>query len=206
PGDVSGPERPAATLPIMDVDLAPAIVTELRARWQERHRRHHDLTHLEEVRAGLQTLRADGLEFDARPVTLAAWFHDAVYRPFRSDNERASAELARRLLTGDPDRAEVARLVELTASHDPGPGDRNGIALSDADLAVLGADPVRYDAYAQNVRAEYRWVPGPIYRRRRRALLAAFLAREQLFASTPACDRWEASARANLARELAALG
>lgn len=189
----------------MDVDIAPAIRSELLSRWNEPHRRHHDQQHLDELLAALNTLRAAGLEFDARPVVLAAWFHDAIYQPLSGTNEQDSADLARRLLAGDADRDEVARLVELTLRHDPAPDDRNGIALSDADFAVLGAEPQRYAEYAANVRAEFHEVPDEYFRPARSELLAEFLTRDAIFASEPARQRWEAAARSNLAGEIEAL-
>ncbi|MEZ5209625.1 hypothetical protein MYK68_13890 [Gordonia sp. PP30] len=189
----------------MDVEIPAPIRDDLARRWDEPHRRHHDRRHLDEVLAGLAALRAAGLDFDERPTVLAAWFHDAVYEPLSGTNEHDSASLARDLLADDPDRDEVVRLVELTLTHDPAADDRNGIALSDADLAVLGADADRYDEYAANVRDEYQQVPGPLFRRARAELLAEFLTRDALFRSAPARDLWEAPARANLRREIAEL-
>ncbi|WP_442351511.1 HD domain-containing protein [Gordonia sp. (in: high G+C Gram-positive bacteria)] len=137
-----------------------------------------------------------------RPVVLAAWFHDAVYEPLSSDNEHDSADLARRLLVEDSDVGEVARLVELTLTHDPTPDDRNGIALSDADLPVLGSAPARYDEYAADVREEYHLVPDEVFRPGRRKILTGFVAADALFRSPQARRRWEAPARENLAREI----
>lgn len=131
----------------MDVDIAPAIRSDLLSRWNEPHRRHHHQQHLD----------------------------------------------------------EVARLVELTLRHHPEPDDRNGIALSDADFAVLGAEPQRYAEYAANVRAEFHEVPDEYFRPARSELLAEFLTRDEIFASEPAQQRWEATARTNLAREIEAL-
>lgn len=186
----------------MDVDFPGSIRSELTRRWNEPHRHHHDQSHLEELLAALQVLHGDGLKFDVRPVVLAAWFHDAIYDPTSPRNEEASADLAREMLADDPDRDEVARLVELTKEHRPDAGDANGIALSDADFAVLGAAPDRYDEYGANVRREYHRVPGPLFASTRAELLAEFLTREHLFASASARERWEAPARANLAREI----
>ncbi|MFT3661777.1 MAG: hypothetical protein QM809_10340 [Gordonia sp. (in: high G+C Gram-positive bacteria)] len=186
----------------MDVEIPEPIRAELTRRWDEPHRRHHDLRHLREVLAALDALHVAGLTFSERPTVLAAWFHDAVYQPLSSANEAESADLARRMLHDDPDRDEVARLVESTLTHDPAADDANGIALSDADLSVLGADAARYDEYAANVRQEYHRVPDPLFRRKRRELLAEFLSREHLFVSLPARALWESAARANLAREI----
>ena len=55
------------------------------------------------------------------------------------------------------------------------------------------------------MREEYGWVPGPIYRRTRRKLLEAFRARPTIYSTDPFLQRYEARARANLARSLARL-
>jgi predicted metal-dependent HD superfamily phosphohydrolase len=98
--------------------------------------------------------------------------------------------------------SEVVRLVALTDGHDPAPGDRNGGVLCDADLAVLGGDPVVYAGYAAAVREEYARVPEEEFRRGRAAVLEALLARDPLFSTTTARDRWEDRARRNVETEL----
>lgn len=188
-----------------DAEIPEPVEADLAARWDEPHRRHHSRRHLDEVLAALAALSDAGLEFDARPVVLAAWFHDAVYETLSADNERDSAALARTMLADDPDRDEVARLVELTISHDPEPDDRNGIALSDADLCVLGSDPARYDEYAADVRTEYHLVPDDVFGPGRRSILTEFASRDALFRSPQARSLWEAAARENLLREVRAL-
>jgi predicted metal-dependent HD superfamily phosphohydrolase len=172
---------------------------DLLSRWSEPHRRYHDVRHLREV---LAALPADA----PATVVLAAWYHDAVYDPVRDDNEAASARLAGEQLAGEPELAEVERLVLLTRTHDPAPGDANGAMLSDADLAVLGTSPERYDAYASDIRAEYAHVGDEDFRRGRASVLAALLAHQPLYRTERGRERWEEAARDNLSRELAALG
>ena len=69
-------------------------------------------------------------------------------RPAQKTPSRAVAgerlRAAWNALLPDHETAEVARLVRLTASHDPAPGDARGAQLVDADLAILGALPGRY--------------------------------------------------------------
>src|SRR3712207_9520777 len=118
-------------------------------------RRYHDLAHLAAVLGLVGELAGAATDPDA--VRLAAWYHDVVYDPRRTDNEEVSAERARAGLRGlvPPERVEeVARLVLLTAGHDPGPDDANGAVLCDADLAVLAGPPEAYAAYASTVREE----------------------------------------------------
>ncbi|MFE7973685.1 hypothetical protein [Streptomyces shenzhenensis] len=184
-----------------------AYADRLLARWQEPQRRYHTLTHLTAVLDHVDTLA----EYAADPdvVRLAAWFHDAVYLPDRSENEERSARLAERALpeAGVPaDRtAEVARLVRLTVSHDPAADDRDGQVLCDADLAVLAGPPSAYAAYTAAVREEYHFVPNEAFRTGRAAILRELLELPRLFRTPYGQRAWEPTARYNLAAELALL-
>ena len=117
----------------------------LLASWGEPHRRYHNTAHLRDVLSHADEL-ADHAA-DPAALKLAAWYHDAIYAGQPDDEEnsarRSEAELA---ALGLPTEliTEVARLVRLTATHDPPHGDRNGEALSDADLAILAAPADRY--------------------------------------------------------------
>jgi predicted metal-dependent HD superfamily phosphohydrolase len=188
--------------------MADRVGEDLVARWSEPHRHYHTLAHLGAV-VSIVDSTAAAVGADGPVVALAAWFHDAVYDPRRDDNEEASARLAGTALArlGRPAAqvAEVARLVRLTATHDPEPGDRNGALLCDADLAILAADPPAYDRYSAAVRREYPHVPDDAFRAGRAAVLRRLRDRPALFHVVAHRADWEARARANLSRELAAL-
>ncbi|MFE7853434.1 hypothetical protein [Streptomyces sp. NPDC057403] len=176
----------------------------LLARWQEPQRRYHTLAHLVAVLDHVDTLQEYADDPDA--VRLAAWFHDAVYLPDRSENEERSARLAERALpeAGVPDAtaAEVARLVRLTVTHDPADDDRDGQVLCDADLAILASPPTAYAAYTAAVREEYHFVPNDAFRAGRADVLRRLLALPRLFRTPYGRERWEATARYNLSGEL----
>jgi predicted metal-dependent HD superfamily phosphohydrolase len=175
---------------------------ELLAAYADPARGYHDLRHLTEVLDRLDELAAAGEPFEREPVVLAAWFHDAVYDGGPDDEER-SARLAEDELAGEAaDVPEVARLVRLTATHRPRPGDTRGELLCDADLAILAAPDDRYTAYVAGVRREYAALPDPLFARGRAAVLADLLAKPTLFHTPHALEHWEARARANLSREL----
>jgi predicted metal-dependent HD superfamily phosphohydrolase len=182
----------------------------LLARYAEPQRRYHDVEHLDEVLAWVEELA--GQAADPEAVELAAWYHDAVYDPSGTpgESERRSADLAVVELTASnvsPGLVdEVERLVLLTAGHAVEPSDRNGAVLADADLAILGAEPDRYDRYAADVRAEYAHVPDDAWVTGRAAVLTGFASRPRLYRTDPAHDRLDAAARRNLARELERLG
>ncbi len=167
---------------------------------------YHDLLHLTEVLDRLDLLAAAGAAFDPTTLALAAWFHDAVYLPERSENEERSARLAERALpeagVSAERTAETARLVRLTVTHDPADDDRDGQVLCDADLAILASPPSAYAAYTAAVREEYHFVPGDAFRSCRSAILRRLLDLPRLFRTPYGQEHWEATARYNLAAEL----
>jgi predicted metal-dependent HD superfamily phosphohydrolase len=84
-------------------------------------------------------------------------------------------------------------------------GDLNGELITDADLAILAADQIAYQAYVTAVRAEYGFVDDEAFRHGRRAVLRQLLALPRLFHVPALHDAWEDRARANLTAELDAL-
>lgn len=186
---------------------AAGTLEDLLARWSEPQRRYHTVDHLVHVLQVVDEHRDRAV--DAAAVALGAWFHDAVYDPQRVDNEEASALLAESVLptlgVQDAQVAEVARLVRLTATHDPIPGDRNGGLLTDADLAILATEPDTYLAYTQAVRMEYSFVPDAAFAAGRAEVLHHLLALPRLFHTPVLRERWEDIARTNITVELTTL-
>ncbi|MFN8193251.1 MAG: hypothetical protein U0R80_03115 [Nocardioidaceae bacterium] len=181
---------------------------ELLASYGDAARGYHDLLHLTEVLDRLDELAASGCAFARVPVLLAAWFHDGVYDGLPGDEDRSAAWAERTLpgLVSDRVTAEVARLVRLTERHRPSPGDADGEALCDADLAILAADPGRYASYVADVRRDFAHVPDGDFAVGRAAVLRDLLAKPTLFHTAAGRDRWEAAARANVTAELGRLG
>lgn len=191
--------RWAATLPSAD-----DVGEELLRRWSEPHRVYHETRHLLDVLEAIDGLAA--LVEDPTTVRLAAWFHDAVYDVGADGNEERSAQLAEQMLLGRvADPGGVARLVRVTAGHDPADGDRNGQVLCDADLAVLGASPDWYAAYAEGVRREHSAVPDAEFAPARADILRKLLDRPRLYRTDPAHEWWERPARLNVAHEVSRL-
>ena len=184
----------AARWKLADRSLYDALV----ACYSEPRRRYHTLQHLEECFAAFDPI-FDLAEHPA-DVELALWFHDAIYDTRRSDNEKRSADWAQSV-TGS---SRVHGLIMVTR-HEAIPQAMDEKVLVDVDLWILGAPEKRFDEYEVQVREEYGWVPGPIYRRKRRELLESFLARPAIYNTDRFIQRYEARARANLARSLARL-
>jgi len=189
-------------------DPAEQVQADLLGRWSEPHRTYHDHRHLHEVLTRVEQLAWHAEHPDL--VRCAAWWHDAVHDGRAGDDERASAALAHRQLGSlGLETWRVALVVELvlvTTRHDPGdPADPDAAVLCDADLGILAADRGRYDAYAADVRREYGHVPDELFRAGRAAVLRRLLSHRRLF-RTPTATAWEQTARANVSRELDALG
>jgi predicted metal-dependent HD superfamily phosphohydrolase len=177
---------------------ATAVGARLIACYSEPHRVYHGLGHLYQVLSLLDELKTDPR------LLLAAWFHDAIYRPGQADNEASSAEFARKSLRscGYPEDsiAFVCDAVLSTASHR---SERRVFdVLLDADLSILGASPEAYGAYQRAIRQEYAAVPESAFHAGRMAFVRTMLAQPSLYQTAYCQLRFELQARKNLQTEL----
>jgi predicted metal-dependent HD superfamily phosphohydrolase len=146
---------------------------------------------------------------DPISVSLAAWFHDFVYDPQASDNELQSAKAAIELLTNmgeSIDRVDrVQQLILATKGHQIDPNDADLCIFLDADLAILGADPIQYQVYWRSIRSEYSWVSDEDYQSGRIRVLESFLQRDRLYYTDLLFDELESNARFNMQQEITML-
>ena len=180
---------------------------DLVARYSERHRKYHTLQHLDECFSNFDLLRP--LANHAAEVEIALWFHDAIYDPRSKRNEANSSALATKTVLDAGGSTESAGRIEalvMATRHAAVPRENDARVLVDVDLSILGAPAARFDEYEAQVREEYAWVPGFIYRRERRKILQGFLARPAIFSTAPFLERYEQQARVNIGRSLGALG
>lgn len=184
----------------------PDLLDRLLTAWNEPGRHYHSEVHLFDGLARMDGLRAS-LQ---RPneVEVAWWFHDAIQVAGAPDNEQRSADWAAAALRESraPETAiqRVCRAI-LATRHRAEPATPDEAALLDLDLAILGGSPPEYDQYAAGVRAEYAAIPDHAWRAGRAAFLRDMLTHVSLYHTDFFHDALEANARANLARELAAL-
>ncbi|MEJ2406089.1 MAG: N-methyl-D-aspartate receptor NMDAR2C subunit [Candidatus Thiodiazotropha sp.] len=142
-------------------------------------------------------------------VEIALWFHDAVYDVKGSGNEAKSAEWAvRELQHAGVNPSRIARISEhiLATKHSALPKGPDQKLLIDIDLSILGSDPERFNEYERQVREEYSYVPGFIFRRNRKKILTQFLARTPIFSTLELRNQFEDKARKNIEASLAKLG
>ncbi len=174
-------------------------------------RKYHNVRHLVDLLERIDELQQE--THSPHAMRLAAWYHGAIfdadakaaYAKRGGEDEAASADYARVHLAslGVPPAAvdEVAEMVIALARHTSNGRKADCGVLCDADLAILAADPQRYRAYTDDIRAEYGHIPDRDYLESRRAILRKLVARDQLYVS-PLAAPWEARARQNVAGEL----
>ena len=181
----------------------PRLHEDLVARYCELHRRYHTLQHLGECLEQLDNVR--GLAKHPDEVEMALWFHDAVYDVRRHDNEERSADWACERLSAAGVFSDVVNRIRsliLVTDHRSPPQGRDAEIMVDIDLAILGAEPARFEEYERQIREEYDWVAEDVFRRERRRILTGFLDRPRIFWTDHFCERYEARARDNIARAI----
>lgn len=189
-------EAPRTVTETVGAKLARAYASPLRAY----HTKAHILFLINEIR------RHDAAITDPDRLVFAAFFHDAIYRPWRDDNEARSAAFASLAL---PDlRASealtwsVRRLIVWTADHvAPEEADADDLLFLDMDMAILGAPAAEYEAYATAIRREYWFAPPKRYRTGRAAFLTGVLERERVFRTEAYEAERGRQARENMTRE-----
>ena len=136
----------------------------------------------------------------------AAWFHYTIQQVC-CENERESAELARRALTellvSEDTICRTEALILETKRHKA--GDRSVAAyFIDCDLSILGSEQDAYQVYQCACRKEYQ-VPNVVYRQGRGRLLESMLSKKCIFQTDFIRSRYEEQARCNITRELGLL-
>lgn len=159
----------------VDCTLHAALLT----AWAEPARFYHTQQHLYECLTLAHEWSLDLDAHDQAVLTLAIWFHDAVYVPGAVDNERQSANWAVRALTESGLASEEVSAVErlvLATEHTGTPPAREPLVdlMLDVDLAILGASKQRFQEYQSQVRHEYAFVPDAAYQVGRFKVLDVF--------------------------------
>lgn len=174
--------------------------------YSEKGRSYHTATHLQSVLECLDSVA--NLAQCRDEVEIALWFHDSVYKPFSSSNEKDSAKWASDFLqkngASETTQTHVFELVMATA-HQSSTNSVDQNLIVDIDLSVLGQPKAAYTVFSRGVREEYRRVPSFIYRRKRKEILASFLSRDRIYTFEQFQKKYESSARENIANEIESL-
>jgi len=200
------PERWGSLMATFDLPTNEATYDKLIAAYSEKQRFYHTAEHIDACLGHLKTVK-DKIDHP-HEVELALWFHDAVYQPFSSTNEKDSADWAEDFLISQAVASgsiqRVKRLILITQHHAETEA-KDEDYMIDIDLSILGTSSDIYDVFETNIRKEYIKVPSFIFRKKRKAILKEFLQRDRLYQTDHFFSKLETQAKQNLKRVIAAL-
>lgn len=191
---------------LVDPKVQDAAWELIQRCYDSKFRYYHNFKHIESVLAHLTPFWEDITEHD--DIQLAIIYHDVAYDPVATDNEEQSAAIARdNLLALNFPPERIDRIVEqiLATKGHQGSQQEDTNFLLDADLAILGEPPTKYNWYCQQIRLEYAMFADPVYRTGRRRVLQNFLDRDWIYHTSHFRRRYERQAKANIEQEIRSL-
>jgi predicted metal-dependent HD superfamily phosphohydrolase len=192
-----------------DVGLIVDFYNQIVDRYSEPHRSYHTLTHLSSMFDDLDGLNLNQRLSSTHCVYFATWFHDIIYMPGSSTNEKDSATFAESALKSLSVPLEIIELIttmiNCTAQHEnPSQSEFTQLFL-DADMAILGVSNESYLLYTESIKFEFKLVPSSLYRDGRKKFLENTLNMNRIFHTDYFYTRYEQQARVNLKQELSLL-
>jgi predicted metal-dependent HD superfamily phosphohydrolase len=180
-----------------------SLFESLGAAYAEPHRAYHTWEHIQDCLTQFEPITSLAQQPEA--IELALYWHDVVYDPQVAGNEERSAALAvQQLQQEQVDAATITTVHQLilATKHTVAPTNPDAILLVDVDLSILGRSTAEFDRYEANIRREYCWVPGAVYRAKRAEILEQLLQRPHIFQTAVFQGQYEELARQNLRRSL----
>jgi predicted metal-dependent HD superfamily phosphohydrolase len=185
-----------------DTDFSTQAIDIVINYYNEPHRAYHNLDHLIEVLQWLDWYKEGKTSQDYDIIELALFYHDVIYDGARKDSEERSAMLlAEHGLSLGLDLQVIEKaqkLVIMTKDHLTAKSNLE-VIMADCDLAILGAEPARFQKYDDDIRKEYHFVPEEIWQEKRPSVMARFQAEARIYKTERFYDRLEEQARENLA-------
>ena len=178
----------------------------LLSAYSKHNRHYHSTVHIDAMLRHFDET-ADLAEYP-HETELAIWFHDAIYKPLSSTNEKNSADWAKEFLDSNNYPASgserVYKLIMAT-QHNGEAKAHDEKLIVDIDLTVLGTPEHVYDQFELNVRKEYWLVPSFLYRKKRIQLLQGFLNQGIIYNLEFFKNKYEQKARDNITRTVSLL-
>jgi predicted metal-dependent HD superfamily phosphohydrolase len=189
---------------INDKPAPQQAFAQLLNQYSEPHRKYHTLEHIHECLLHAERIKHLTAHYDE--IIIALWFHDAIYDTHRLDNEEQSANQAKHCLeaarVADDKINRIVALI-LATRHNQPPQTADEALLVDIDLAILGADPKRFQAYETQIQEEYSFVPESLFNAKRTEIIQGFLSRDRLYETDYFRASHENQAQMNLRHSIA---
>jgi len=189
-----------------DEILIDSFWKEIASAYSNSSRKYHTLVHLENLNKELLPLKEKIGDWEIIVFSIA--YHDIVYNTLKGDNEEESAKLAVARLNQleiQKERIELCNSHILATKRHVANDTIDTSFFTDADLSILGYELPVYREYAQQIRKEYRYYPGPVYKAGRKKVLNHFLNMDRIFQTNHFYNLYERQARKNLTNELESL-
>ncbi len=179
------------------------ILAYLEKQYNDENRCFYNLTH---VTHQLKLLEAYHYMIkDEEVVFFAIWFRHISNDTWRTNNEERSAFVARLKLSEshvpNPIIQKVVQYISGCKNYSA-PLENDEAVFQDLDLAVFGMDSSVYEIYSDQIRKEWRRLPGFILNRRRKEFLNLLLDRETIYNTEKFQSLYELQARRNIKFEL----
>lgn len=171
--------------------------------YSEPHRHYHNFEHIKACLEHFDTV-IDKLS-NPLLVEISIWFHDLIYNPKKSNNEKQSAELAKQFLqpsTLTPSQITIICHNIIATIHPSKPTSPDQAYLLDIDLSILASDNELYDQYENWIRKEYQHVPTFFFTLGRKKLLRSFLELDSIYYTDYFRDLWQKKAVSNILRTI----
>ena len=185
-----------------DLSLQEKFWQEIQKHYTSSKRHYHTLLHLENLFGELQPLHEKLEDWDT--IQFSLFYHDIIYKSFKSNNEEESALLAverlRQIGYSEEKIIKCENQILATKSHNFSDTDTNFFTV--ADLSVLGKDWETYAVYYHQIRKEYSLYPDFLYNNGRKKVLEHFLDMESIFKTEYFQNKYENQARLNIEKEL----
>jgi predicted metal-dependent HD superfamily phosphohydrolase len=178
-----------------------AVYAELCDHYEQPHRRYHNLEHIRDCLSRVDEIAE--LLCDRDAVEFALWFHDAVYEIGAATNEWKSAELFLARAEGATPlfRRRVCGLILATRHAGRVLGNDRRYVV-DIDLCGFGAPWGEFVENGRRLREESAAISDAQYASGQVRFLRRLQDRTRLYTTDYFHDRFEAKARANIARLL----
>ena len=184
-------------------DYGESAWEELRNRYQEPHRRYHDLRHVRFCLEQFDLVRS--LTDDPDAVEMSIWYHDVIYEPGAADNEKRSAGFFA-WYTVDLFPGEfivTVRHLILATAHPETLCEGDAGFVTDIDLSSFALPWSDFDRDNKDLREEQSDVSDEFYYPAKVRFLTLLSNRSRIFRTDFFHERFEAQARQNIERYLA---
>ncbi len=130
---------------------------------------------------------------------LAIYYHDVIYDPTRTDNEKKSADFAVSEMKGAPQASldKIRTIIEGTKGHN-NPIDKDMAFFLDMDLVMLGVSYETFMDVGCRIRREYSFVDDATFEMGRVAFFKKMLSRKCIYHTYQFYKLFEKQAQSNM--------